>query len=126
MRKDRNLAPENVARVRRLRRDMTPPEQKLWQALRHKRIGWKFRRQHPLGRYALDFYCPELKLCIEVDGEEHAQRQAWDRARDVYLKQRGIVTLRIPAWRLKGSISGVVDYIWHRCWSLEHPGEVLS
>jgi hypothetical protein len=60
-------------RARRLRRDMTDAERKLWQVLRREQIkGVSFRRQHPVGPFTLDFYAPALKLGIEIDGGQHA------------------------------------------------------
>ena len=56
-----------------LRRTMSPPEVRLWQALREEPSGRRFRRQHPAGPYVLDFYCAKAKLAIEVDGETHAR-----------------------------------------------------
>jgi very-short-patch-repair endonuclease len=61
----------NVKRARELRRKMSLPEVILWQQLRRRPGGFKFRRQHPAGPYALDFYCEEARLCIEVDGSAH-------------------------------------------------------
>ena len=69
--------------ARRLRRDMTDAERKLWAALRNRQIeNVKFRRQHPLGRYLLDFYAEDHRLVIELDGNQHtadgdAERTAW-------------------------------------------------
>ena len=63
-----------TARARRLRRDWTDVERRLWQKLRNAQIdGASFRRQHPAGRYILDFYCSALQLAIELDGGQHAQ-----------------------------------------------------
>jgi very-short-patch-repair endonuclease len=61
--------PEKTHRARSLRANATKAERKLWRRLKSKQIeGLKFRKQHPIGPYILDFYCPEVKLCIEVDG----------------------------------------------------------
>jgi very-short-patch-repair endonuclease len=61
-----------IAFARELRRRMTPPELRLWVALRGRAAdGLRFRRQHPLGPYILDFYCDVAKLAVEVDGEGH-------------------------------------------------------
>lgn len=62
--------PRDVARARQLRTQMSLPEVLLWQELR-KQSDVKFRRQHPLGLYVLDFYCAAVKLCIEIDGIAH-------------------------------------------------------
>ena len=60
-------------RARELRKEMTPAEKKLWQVLRGNQLdGIYFRRQHPVGTYTLDFYCPQIGLAVEVDGGQHA------------------------------------------------------
>ena len=106
-----------VAKARTLRRVMSQPEARLWQYLRARPDGLKFRRQHPVGAYVLDFYCPAAKLAIEVDGESHgfAGRAERDAARDRWLRERGIDTLRIPASELYGDIEPAVLQILSRC-----------
>ena len=74
---------------------MTPPEARLWVALRRKAQGLRFRRQHPIGPYGLDFYCDAAKLCVEVDGQTHWLGEA--QARDAWLALRGVRTLRLSA-----------------------------
>ncbi|MEN2787826.1 endonuclease domain-containing protein [Sphingomonas qilianensis] len=78
---------------------MTPPEIALWLALRHNEAGLRFRKQHAVGDYVLDFYCARARLVIEVDGEAHARgdRPARDAVRDAYLVSRGVSVLRYPA-----------------------------
>lgn len=76
---------------------MTLSERKLWSRIRGKQLGFLFRRQYPIGDFVLDFYCPEVKLCIEVDGPHHADRVQQDGARDEYLETKGILTIRIPS-----------------------------
>ena len=94
-------APSNtVARARRLRRAMTLPEAILWRELRRRTLaGFRFRRQHPVGPYVLDFYCPEARLALEVDGaaHDHPIRAAQDDHRTAWLAGRGIRVLRLPA-----------------------------
>jgi len=82
--------------ARQLRRDMTPAEIVLWKYLRHKGSGFRFRRQHPIGPYVMDFYCYELNLCIELDGDVHEVPMAdtHDEIRTEYLNQQGITVLR--------------------------------
>jgi very-short-patch-repair endonuclease len=82
-----------------MRRAPTRSENRLWSWLRDRRFdGYKFRRQFPIGRYVLDFYCAELKLAIEVDGRQHEDRlmAQYDDERTIALRQRGIEILRIP------------------------------
>ena len=78
---------------------MTPPEARHWVALRRKTQGLRFRRQHPIGPYVLDFYGDAAKLCVEVDGQTHwiGEAQARDAERDAWLELRGIRTLRVAA-----------------------------
>jgi very-short-patch-repair endonuclease len=79
-----------------LRRRMTLPEVLLWRCLKGRRLaGRHFRKQHPLGPYVLDFYCDELRLAVEVDGEGHSFDPARDERRDAWLAARGVRTLRI-------------------------------
>lgn len=77
---------------------MTVSEQRLWNWLRNRTFGgFKFRRQAPVGRYVLDFYCPALKLAVEVDGQQHATlwMGEYDGERTVYLRSQGIEVVRI-------------------------------
>jgi very-short-patch-repair endonuclease len=93
---DRNAA---LLRARALRREPTPPEYWLWQMLRTRPGGFKFRRQHPLGPYVGDFYCAAAKLVIEVDGDSHSMgtRPEQDARRDVWLRSQGMRLLRFDA-----------------------------
>ena len=83
---------------RRLRKLPTRSERLLWEALRGRRLdGRKFRRQHPVGRFVLDFYCPAEKLAIEVDGSAHDSSVKADEERQEILESLGIVFIRLPA-----------------------------
>lgn len=75
---------------------MSKSERILWNCLRKDRIGYRFRRQFPVGPYVLDFYCAAAGLCVEVDGPLHEERKVKDLIRDQYLSDRGVETLRIP------------------------------
>ncbi|MEM8826257.1 MAG: endonuclease domain-containing protein [Pseudomonadota bacterium] len=89
---------------------MTLPEILLWQKLRTRPNGLKFRRQAPFGKYVLDFYCASAGIAIEVDGEAHAQgdRPLRDAERDKWFTERGVQTLRVPATRVLQSIDCVI------------------
>jgi very-short-patch-repair endonuclease len=102
-----------VHRARRLRREMSLPEVLLWQQLKLRPGGFRFRKQHPAGFYVLDFFCAEAKLAIEVDGEAHdrGDQPTLDAARDRQLRSHGIETLRIPAGEVLNNLEGVVVYI---------------
>jgi len=82
-------------RARRLRRDQTDAEARLWDSLRGGRLeGWKWRRQVPVGPFIVDFLCPEAALVVELDGGIHAERAASDARRDAVLRSRGLRVLR--------------------------------
>lgn len=86
-----------VQNARALRQSATTAEQLLWRHLRNRQlVGAKFRRQHPLGPYILDFVCLEHGLVIEIDGGQHAQaaQQAHDQQRTAWLQQQGLRVLR--------------------------------
>jgi len=83
-----------------MRREMPLPEVILWQLLRGGKVdGLRFRRQHPVGPFVLDFYCAERKLAIEVDGLAHdnAERFEQDERRTMWLNNRGIRVIRFMA-----------------------------
>jgi len=79
----------------RLRQELTTAEDILWQALRGRQLGGlKFRCQHPVGRFIVDFYCPSCKLSIEVDGSIHDLQQSYDRDRTKAMQVFGYEILR--------------------------------
>ncbi|PSB56202.1 endonuclease domain-containing protein [Chamaesiphon polymorphus] len=81
--------------AKQLRKTQTPAEKLLWQALRGGKLaGLKFRRQHPVGNFILDFYCPAYKLAIEVDGAIHQTQVDADAARTLQLEAYGYTVLR--------------------------------
>ena len=89
-----------IARARELRRQMSPPEVIVWEMLRANRLeGIRFRRQHPIGPYILDFYCSAARLAIEIDGAGHdfAERVRHDQRREAWLAEQGVRVLRIAA-----------------------------
>ncbi len=86
------------SRARQLRKDSTWAEKRLWRLLRSRRLaGYKFRREHPMGPYFLDFYCIEARVAVESDGFQHGfpAQQSHDRQREAYLAAKGIVVKRI-------------------------------
>ena len=83
--------------ARELRKDQTPAENLLWEALRHRKVhGFKFRRQHQVGDYVADFYCREAGLVVECDGSIHNHNESWhhDQKRDAYMIAQGLHVLR--------------------------------
>ena len=103
-----------TSKARRLRRIPTEAEKSLWKALRRDQIrGVSFRRQHPIGRYVLDFYCPSARLAIEVDGGQHAsgQQKESDLSRDQWLAAQGIRILRFWNNDVLSNLEGVLQTI---------------
>ena len=82
-------------RARALRKNLTDAEKLLWRHLRDRQLdGCKFRRQHPIGKFIVDFVCVEKKLVIEVDGGQHATKVEADLQRSEHLRKKGYRTLR--------------------------------
>ena len=97
--------------ARQLRRNMTDAERALWHALRGKQLGGhRFRRQHPIGPYVVDFVCLEAKLVIEIDGGQHNESQA-DSDRDAGLKAAGFRVLRFWNNDVLSNAAGVCDAV---------------
>ncbi len=103
--------------ARRLRRKMSLPEVLLWQILRKQPGYVKFRRQHPIGRYVLDFYVLESKLGVEIDGIGHnmGDRPERDDLRDQWLESQGVRMLRIAAKDVLADPAAVADSIVRLC-----------
>jgi len=99
--------------ARRLRTGQTDAEQYLWQLLRNRAFGGhKFRRQHPIPPYVLDFYCHERRLAIELDGGQHAEQANRDARRDAFIQGKGIHTLLIWNHHLFTETEPVLELIW--------------
>jgi very-short-patch-repair endonuclease len=106
--------PSTITLARSLRRSMTWSEQRLWQALRAKRLGGvKFRRQHVLGPYVVDFFCSSCRLAIEIDGGVHQEdeRQMHDVRRDAWMHGKGVRILRIPDQLVRDNIDAALQLI---------------
>jgi len=102
------------ARARILRAKATPAEKKLWEALKGKKLGGvRFRRQHPIGRYILDFYCHSSKLGIELDGAYHQDKlQQWsDADRTLFLEDLGLRIIRFTNEEVLENLSVVLSTI---------------
>ena len=96
---------------------MSPPELKLWALLRRSPAGIRFRRQHPIGPFVADFYCPGAKLVIEIDGLIHdsAEAAARDEARTQYLRSLGLDVIRIAASDVLSDPAAVADGLTRLC-----------
>jgi very-short-patch-repair endonuclease len=102
------------ARARKLRLSQTSAEAKLWQALRNRRLArWKFRRQHPIDRYVVDFVTLDGKLIVEVDGVTHAEasERARDKVRSEALEACGFLVVRISNTDVYDNLEGVLEMI---------------
>ena len=108
-------------RARELRTNASPPERILWRYLRGKQIaGVKFRRQHPIGPYIADFYCPSCAVVVEIDGNSHAHDpKQHDAQRDQWMESRRIRVIRVPAREIFSNIEGVVRTIEREVTSLD-------
>ena len=100
------------SRARALRRNMTDAERLLWRSLRDRQTGgWKFRRQHPIRPFIVDFVCVEGKLIIEVDGGQHASEVREDESRCSYLTKKGYRILRFWNNEVLMETEAVLDMI---------------
>jgi ATP-dependent helicase HrpA/adenine-specific DNA-methyltransferase len=105
----------DTQRARQLRQVETWAEKLMWRWLRGRRFsGYKFRRQHPLGKYHLDFFCEEAELNVELDGSQHGfpDHRQHDREREKFLQSLGIQTLRFWNSRLRRNGRGIRDTIF--------------
>jgi len=97
--------------AQRLRLTATDAERKLWYALGKCRSVWKFRRQHPIGRYIADFACPARKLAVEIDGGQHLVRRTADEARTKEMAERGYRVIRFWNTEVLKNTDSVVERI---------------
>ncbi len=99
-------------RVKQLRANPTEPERILWAALRGRNLGGlKFRRQHPVEPYIIDFYCAEASLVIELDGQSHDDREDYDAQRSDFLGRAGLTIMRIANDDVLQNLTGVAEAI---------------
>lgn len=101
----------SIEKARYLRKESTKAEQILWKELRNKKLGIKFRRQHPMDRFILDFYAPEIKLVIELDGLAHKKNKEYDKERTKHLESRNIKVLRFWNSGVEKDLEGVLNKI---------------
>jgi len=105
-----------LERRRELRRNQTEAEKLVWRHIRNRQLhGLKFFRQYSLGVYILDFYCPERKVAIEIDGGHHALdgNREYDAARSQFLQSHGIHVLRFWNSEVVTNIYGVLEKLVH-------------
>jgi very-short-patch-repair endonuclease len=108
----RGTLPNVEEGARQRRKDMTPSEKRLWAQLRARRLGgYKFRRQHALGRFIVDFCCTKAKLVIEVDGPIHSDRKEYDAERTHVLQTYGYCVLRFSNQQVDDDSDSVLESI---------------
>jgi very-short-patch-repair endonuclease len=102
---------------------MSLPEVLLWQRLRKRAGGVKFRRQHPVAGYVADFYCPEAKLVVEIDGEVHNRGDCpeHDIKRDAVLRDLGLTVLHVPAAEVLADVDAAAEAIAAAALPLHRP-----
>ena len=118
------IHPEIHRRSVELRQPQTPAEQRLWAVLRDRGLGgYKFRRQHPIGPFIVDFYCAEVKLAIEVDGEVHMQQVEYDAERTEWLETQGCRVMRFANEAVMNHLEQVAARIKVVCESMQKGSE---
>lgn len=98
--------------ARQLRKNPTRSEAMMWEELRRRKfLGLKFRRQHPIAGFILDFYCSSLKLGIEIDGQVHLGpiAQKYDNTRSQAIKEQNIILIRIKARAVENNVNGIIQ-----------------
>ncbi|MHC1784413.1 MAG: endonuclease domain-containing protein [Anaerolineaceae bacterium] len=114
----KRIRPKTLRQARKLRDNQTDAEKLLWQELRDSQLkGMKFRRQSPIGRFIVDFYCAEKKLVIEVDGDTHCtpEQMAYDAARTAWLEEQGMRVARITNIDVMENLDAVLEWIAKGC-----------
>ena len=119
-----NISPAVRQRAKELRHEQTPAEQKLWNLILNRQLGdYKFRRQHPIGNFIVDFYCAEVGLVIELDGDSHAEQVKYDAARTDRLDDWDYHVIRFTNRELHSNMEGVLRRILELCEHLEGNSE---
>jgi very-short-patch-repair endonuclease len=104
--------PNVMELAKMLRNNMTYPEKLLWEKLKGKQIyGVRFRRQHPISFFIADFYCHEVRLVVEVDGEIHSDKIEYDDGRSAEMENFGIKVIRFTNSEVENNIEGVIRKI---------------
>ncbi|MEX2052148.1 MAG: DUF559 domain-containing protein [Candidatus Paceibacterota bacterium] len=101
----------SIIKARYLRKGETKEEKILWKQLRNRNLGIKFRRQHPIEKFIIDFYAPEIKLAIELDGYSHKGNSEYDNLRTEYLKSQKIKVIRFWNTEIEKNLDKVIEKI---------------
>src|SRR5262245_41908134 len=111
-----NQSPKKIDLARTLRQNSVPAEALLWKVLRNRALaGFKFRRQHPVGRYVADFACVECKVILELDGETHLGIGDADRKRTEAMEKGGWLVLRFWNTQVYDELESVKEAIYETC-----------
>jgi 5-methyltetrahydrofolate--homocysteine methyltransferase len=102
---------DKVAFARQQRRQATAAERLLWRRLRDREQGFKFRRQHAIGDFVLDFFCLEARVAVEVDGPEHSRQAGYDQWRDEQLQGLGIRVVRMSEQMVRSRLEEAVELV---------------
>jgi len=97
--------------ARKLRKELTPAERKLWAIIRNDQLGVNFRRQHAIGNYIPDFMCLKKKLIIELDGSQHLDQTEYDSERTKFLEAQGYRVIRFWNNDVLNDINGIIRSI---------------
>ena len=119
---------ETLGRARRLRRTMSLPEGLLWNRLKGKPMGVKFRSQHPIGNFVVDFYCAQKRLAFEIDGIAHdmGDRPQCDLKRDAELNLLGVEVIRIAATDVLRKVDAIAESIVALCLDRPPPSALCA
>ena len=110
--KHHRIQPRNTKKARRLRQDAPIPDRILWGMLRDRQLGGlKFRRQEAIGPFVVDFYCPQAKLVVELNGMTHVGTGEADDRRTIFLRQQGLRVIRLTNDDLLEDQQAIADYI---------------
>jgi very-short-patch-repair endonuclease len=107
--------------ARKLRKDGTDAEANLWYRLRNRQMGYKFRRQEPIGRYIIDFVCIEKMLIIELDGSQHLEQKLYDEERTKFLERIGYKVIRFWNNEVLTSLDDVLECVMNHLKDLGPP-----
>ena len=108
---DQRVTKAKLERAKELRREMTPAEKLLWEDVRAKKLGVRFRRQQVIQGFIVDFYCHKTALVVEVDGDIHDLRQEEDARREKVLTEMGLKIVRFRNDDVMKNVSAVVGII---------------
>ncbi|MES3032172.1 MAG: endonuclease domain-containing protein [Patescibacteria group bacterium] len=100
-----------IIKARYLRKEETQTEKVLWEKIRNNKLGVKFRRQHPLDVFVIDFYAPSIGIAIELDGSFHRENKEYDRMRTDYLNSKNIKVIRFWNNEIEKDLEEVLNTI---------------